>query len=177
MSAVIAFHVGHRLAPNSREADALRRLAPTPAGYGWFRAKARLPGRGRGCQPGCSRLVTLEIQANPPGYQPSPGFVGHDEVRRNDGRALADSAAIWREGAAPWQAPARPCGNPGERNPGPSHRHRRLRPHLRGEDGQIRRFINFYVNEEDIRFLGNEKYSFQDGDEVLVIPSIAGGSW
>jgi molybdopterin converting factor small subunit len=52
-----------------------------------------------------------------------------------------------------------------------------LRPHLRGEDGQVRRFINFYVNEEDIRFLGNEKYAFQDGDEVLVIPSIAGGSW
>ncbi|MDE3186730.1 MAG: MoaD/ThiS family protein [Acidobacteriota bacterium] len=50
-----------------------------------------------------------------------------------------------------------------------------LKQHLRGEDGQIRRFINFYVNEEDIRFLGNEKYSFQDGDEVLVIPSIAGG--
>jgi len=50
-----------------------------------------------------------------------------------------------------------------------------LRKHLRGEDGQIRRFINFYVNEEDIRFLGNEKYSFQEGDEVLVIPSIAGG--
>lgn len=50
-----------------------------------------------------------------------------------------------------------------------------LRQHLRGEDGQVRRFINFYVNEEDIRFLGNDKYSFQDGDEVLVIPSIAGG--
>jgi molybdopterin converting factor small subunit len=50
-----------------------------------------------------------------------------------------------------------------------------LRQHLRGEDGQIRRFINFYVNEEDIRFLGNEGYSFQEGDEVLVIPSIAGG--
>jgi molybdopterin converting factor small subunit len=50
-----------------------------------------------------------------------------------------------------------------------------LRQHLRGEDGQIRRFINFYVNEEDIRFLGNEKYAFQEGDEVLVIPSIAGG--
>src|SRR6202451_4788186 len=52
-----------------------------------------------------------------------------------------------------------------------------LRQHLRGDDGQIRRFINFYVNEEDIRFLGNEKYSFKEGDEVLVIPSIAGGSW
>lgn len=51
-----------------------------------------------------------------------------------------------------------------------------LRQHLRGEDGQIRRFINFYVNEEDIRFLGGASYSFQDGDEVLLVPSIAGGS-
>ncbi len=50
-----------------------------------------------------------------------------------------------------------------------------LKQHLRDKDGQVRRFINFYVNDEDIRFLGNEKYSFQDGDEVLVIPSIAGG--
>lgn len=51
-----------------------------------------------------------------------------------------------------------------------------LRPHLRDEQGQVRRFINFYVNDEDIRFLGNENYAFKDGDEVLVIPSIAGGS-
>ncbi|GGG94786.1 molybdopterin synthase sulfur carrier subunit [Silvibacterium dinghuense] len=50
-----------------------------------------------------------------------------------------------------------------------------LKTHLRDEQGNVRRFINFYVNEEDIRFLGNEKYAFQDGDEVLVIPSIAGG--
>jgi sulfur-carrier protein len=52
-----------------------------------------------------------------------------------------------------------------------------LKTHLRDEQGHVRRFINFYVNEEDIRFLGNEKYSFKDGDEVLVIPSIAGGSF
>jgi sulfur-carrier protein len=52
-----------------------------------------------------------------------------------------------------------------------------LRSHLRDDSGQVRRFINFYVNEEDIRFLGNDKYAFKDGDEVLVIPSIAGGSW
>lgn len=52
-----------------------------------------------------------------------------------------------------------------------------LRTHLRDESGQVRKFINFYVNEEDIRFLGNEKYAFQDGDEVLVIPSIAGGAF
>ncbi|HEY0784782.1 MAG TPA: MoaD/ThiS family protein [Acidobacteriaceae bacterium] len=51
-----------------------------------------------------------------------------------------------------------------------------LRTHLRAEDGTVRRFINFYVNEEDIRFLGNDSYAFKDGDEVLVIPSIAGGS-
>lgn len=50
-----------------------------------------------------------------------------------------------------------------------------LSKHLRDENGEVRRFINFYVNDEDIRFLGNEKYQFQDGDEVLVIPSIAGG--
>jgi molybdopterin synthase sulfur carrier subunit len=50
-----------------------------------------------------------------------------------------------------------------------------LKTHLRDEHGQVRRFINFYVNEEDIRFLGNDKYAFKDGDEVLVIPSIAGG--
>ena len=50
-----------------------------------------------------------------------------------------------------------------------------LRQHLRGEDGKIRRFINFYVNEEDLRCLGNETYNFKEGDEVLVIPSIAGG--
>lgn len=52
-----------------------------------------------------------------------------------------------------------------------------LKTHLRDESGQVRKFINFYVNEEDIRFLGNEKYAFQDGDEVLVIPSIAGGTF
>ena len=52
-----------------------------------------------------------------------------------------------------------------------------LNSHLRDDQGQVRRFLNFYVNEEDIRFLGNEKYAFQDGDEVLVIPSIAGGAF
>ena len=51
-----------------------------------------------------------------------------------------------------------------------------LKPHLRDEAGQIRRFLNIYVNEEDIRFLGGPSYAFQDGDEVLLVPSIAGGS-
>jgi len=51
-----------------------------------------------------------------------------------------------------------------------------LKPHLRDEGGQLRRFLNIYVNEEDIRFLGGPAYAFQDGDEILLVPSIAGGS-
>ena len=51
-----------------------------------------------------------------------------------------------------------------------------LKQHLRDDQGNVRRFINFYVNDEDIRFLGSDKYVFQDGDEILVSPSIAGGS-
>ena len=50
-----------------------------------------------------------------------------------------------------------------------------LKPHLRDDAGQIRRFLNVYVNEEDIRFLGGPSYAFKDGDEVLLVPSIAGG--
>jgi molybdopterin synthase sulfur carrier subunit len=51
-----------------------------------------------------------------------------------------------------------------------------LKSHLRDEAGEVRRFLNIYVNEEDIRFLGGPSYSFQDGDEVLLVPSIAGGA-
>jgi sulfur-carrier protein len=51
-----------------------------------------------------------------------------------------------------------------------------LKSHLRDESDQIRRFLNVYVNEEDIRFLGGNAYAFQDGDEVLLVPSIAGGA-
>ena len=51
-----------------------------------------------------------------------------------------------------------------------------LKPHLRDDAGQIRRFLNIYVNEEDIRFLGGPTYAFQEGDEVLLVPSIAGGT-
>jgi molybdopterin synthase sulfur carrier subunit len=50
-----------------------------------------------------------------------------------------------------------------------------LKPHLRDEAGQVRRFLNVYVNEEDIRFLGGSNYAFSDGDEILLVPSIAGG--
>jgi len=43
------------------------------------------------------------------------------------------------------------------------------------EDGKLRRFVNIYVNEEDVRFMKNEETEVKDGDEVSIIPAIAGG--
>lgn len=44
------------------------------------------------------------------------------------------------------------------------------------ENGKVRRFVNIYVNEEDIRFLQAEQTVVKDGDEVSIVPAIAGGS-
>jgi len=43
------------------------------------------------------------------------------------------------------------------------------------EGGKIRRFVNIYLNDEDIRFLQNEVTEVKDGDEVSIVPAIAGG--
>lgn len=43
------------------------------------------------------------------------------------------------------------------------------------EEGEVRRFVNVYVNEEDIRFLQNRDTPLKDGDEISIIPAIAGG--
>src|SRR3989338_9051853 len=44
------------------------------------------------------------------------------------------------------------------------------------EKGNFRRFVNIFLNEEDIRFLDKEKTALKDGDEVSILPAIAGGS-
>ena len=46
---------------------------------------------------------------------------------------------------------------------------------LRDEEGKPRRFLNLYVNNEDIRFLEGAQTSLQDGDEVSIVPAVAGG--
>ena len=46
---------------------------------------------------------------------------------------------------------------------------------LLDEAGELRRFINVYVNEEDIRFLDGKKTALKDGDQVSIVPAIAGG--
>jgi molybdopterin synthase sulfur carrier subunit len=51
-----------------------------------------------------------------------------------------------------------------------------IKARLCGEDGNIRRFINVYVNEEDIRFLQGPATPLKAGDEVSIVPAIAGGA-
>jgi MoaD family protein len=43
------------------------------------------------------------------------------------------------------------------------------------ENGKLRRFLNVYVNSEDIRFLDNQTTPLKDGDEVSIVPAVAGG--
>ncbi len=46
---------------------------------------------------------------------------------------------------------------------------------LTDEQGELRRFVNIYVNEEDIRFLDGKDTDIKDGDSVSIVPAIAGG--
>ncbi len=50
-----------------------------------------------------------------------------------------------------------------------------IQERLMDENGEVRRFVNVYVNEEDIRFLQNQQTPLKDGDEISIIPAIAGG--
>ena len=50
-----------------------------------------------------------------------------------------------------------------------------IQERLVDDAGEVRRFVNVYVNEEDIRFLQNNATPVKDGDEVSIIPAIAGG--
>lgn len=50
-----------------------------------------------------------------------------------------------------------------------------IKARLCDETGKPRRFLNFYVNEEDIRFLKGTETTLGDGDEVSIVPAVAGG--
>ena len=43
------------------------------------------------------------------------------------------------------------------------------------ENGALRRFINIYINDEDVRFLGSLDAQVKDGDSVTILPAVAGG--
>ncbi len=50
-----------------------------------------------------------------------------------------------------------------------------MRQRLYDEEGKLRRFVNIYVNQEDIRFLQGEDTEVKEGDELSIVPAIAGG--
>ncbi|MBI2496207.1 MAG: MoaD/ThiS family protein [Candidatus Omnitrophica bacterium] len=60
-------------------------------------------------------------------------------------------------------------GNLEQRYPG-------IKERICDNQGKLRRFVNVFVNEEDIRFLQGDQTPVKDGDEVSIIPAIAGGS-
>ncbi len=50
-----------------------------------------------------------------------------------------------------------------------------LRRHLYSDDGKLRSFVNVYVNDEDVRFAGGLAAAVKDGDNVTILPAVAGG--
>ncbi|MBL8293739.1 MAG: MoaD/ThiS family protein [Bryobacterales bacterium] len=50
-----------------------------------------------------------------------------------------------------------------------------LRKNLYNDEGKLRSFVNIYLNDEDIRYLGKDATAVRDGDTITIVPSIAGG--
>jgi adenylyltransferase/sulfurtransferase len=54
--------------------------------------------------------------------------------------------------------------------------HPELRKHLYTDEGKLRAFVNLYLNDEDIRYLQKEATALKEGDNISIVPSIAGGA-
>lgn len=67
------------------------------------------------------------------------------------------------------------AGNVGEMIDNLEKGHPGLKERLCDEAGEIRRFVNIYVNDEDVRFLQGKDTALKDGDQVSIVPAIAGG--
>ena len=50
-----------------------------------------------------------------------------------------------------------------------------LHKHLFSEDGELRAFVNLFLNDEDVRYLQGAETPLKDGDNLMILPSIAGG--
>ncbi|GAA4810953.1 MoaD/ThiS family protein [Nocardioides caeni] len=44
------------------------------------------------------------------------------------------------------------------------------------DNGDLRRFVNIYINDEDVRFIGSLEAELSDGDQVVILPAVAGGA-
>ena len=102
-------------------------------------------------------------------------------------RPTKDGESVCIFGCASGAAPP-PAAGPAPRQSPPQYRpelaakvadldkrHPGLRERICEADGSVRRFVNLYVNGDDIRFLSNLDSAVKDGDEVSIVPAIAGG--
>lgn len=68
------------------------------------------------------------------------------------------------------------AGTVGEALAALTERYTDLRRHLYKDDGELRHFVNIYVNDEDIRYLAKEATALNPGDTISIVPSVAGGA-
>ena len=52
-----------------------------------------------------------------------------------------------------------------------------MRGQLLNDDGTLHRFLNVYVNDDDVRYLGGVDAPVADSDEITLLPAVAGGAW
>ena len=52
-----------------------------------------------------------------------------------------------------------------------------IKGQLINEDGSIHRFLNVYVNDDDVRYLGGVEATITNNDEITLLPAVAGGAW
>ncbi len=67
-------------------------------------------------------------------------------------------------------------GNVGEALSSLTDSHPELKSRIFTDDGKVRRFVNIFANDEDIRFQDNLETALADGDSVSIVPAIAGGA-
>jgi MoaD family protein len=54
--------------------------------------------------------------------------------------------------------------------------HPGIKGRLLEDNGDLRRFVNIYINDEDVRFIGSLGAELSDGDQVVILPAVAGGA-
>jgi molybdopterin converting factor small subunit len=52
-----------------------------------------------------------------------------------------------------------------------------IKGQLLNDDGTLHRFLNVYVNDDDVRYLGGVQASIANNDEITLLPAVAGGAW
>jgi molybdopterin converting factor small subunit len=58
-----------------------------------------------------------------------------------------------------------------------TERYPAVKGQLLNEDGTLHRFLNVYVNDDDVRYLGGVDAAVADSDEITLLPAVAGGAW